>query len=172
MKPRIPLLAAVLLLAGCGGAPPPKPPATLALTIIGAAGQNPDPSGTAEPVAVRIYPLAAAGKFDAADPYSLIAHAAGLLGTDLAGPSDQVIVPPGATVHIDRRLPDAAQSLGIVVLFRAIDQARWRLLAPLHPHQTNTLTLRIDGITAKLVRAKLTLAKPALAKPALYGKKG
>jgi type VI secretion system protein VasD len=145
------ILALPLLLAACGGTPPPPQPTTLALTIIGGATQNADATGTAEPVAVRIYPLAASGKFNAADPYSLMSHASTVLGTDLAGPSDQVIVSPGATVHLDRRLPDGAQALGIAVLFRAIDQAQWRLLAPLTPHKPNDLVLRLNGVTAKLV---------------------
>jgi type VI secretion system protein VasD len=139
-----------VLLAACGGAPAPAAPTDLALTIIGGATQNPDGAGTAEPVAVRIYPLAASGTFSAADPYSLMGNATALLGADLAGPSDQVIVAPGATVHVDRRLPDAAQSLGIVVLFQAIDRAQWRVLAPIVAHKTNDVTLRINGLTAKL----------------------
>ncbi|MCW8307689.1 type VI secretion system lipoprotein TssJ [Acidiphilium sp. PA] len=145
------ILALPLLLAACGGAPPPPRPTTLALTITGGAAQNADAAGTAEPVVVRIYPLAASGTFNAADPYTLMSHARAVLGADLAGPSDQVIVPPGATVHLDRRLPDAAQALGIAVLFRAIDQAHWRLLAPLTPHKANDLVLRLNGVTAKLV---------------------
>lgn len=145
-------MAATLALAGCG-APPPKPPATLALTIQGSTTQNPDPSGTAEPVAVRIYPLAATGKFQSADPYTLMGSATALLGADLAGPSDQTIVPPGKTVQIDRKLPPNAQALGIVVLFRAIDKAEWRLVAPLAPHAANTLNLRIEGVAAKLAPA-------------------
>ncbi|MGC9271085.1 type VI secretion system lipoprotein TssJ [Acidiphilium sp.] len=144
------VLVVPLLLASCGGAPPPRPPATLALTIVGGADQNPDPAGTAEPVAVRIFPLAASGKFTAADPYSLMANATGVLGPDLAGPSDQVIVAPGATAHVDQRLPDAAQSLGVIVLFQSINQAQWRVLTPLTPHQPNVLTLRINGLAAKL----------------------
>ena len=52
-------LAIPLLLAACGGAPPPPQPTTLALTIIGGPTQNPGPNGAAQPVAVRIYPLAA-----------------------------------------------------------------------------------------------------------------
>jgi type VI secretion system protein VasD len=153
MKRRIlfPALLLPLVLSACGGAPAPKPPATLALTIMGGATQNPDGSGTAEPVVVRVYPLASSGKFSAADPYSMMGNATTLLGTDLAGPADQVIVAPGATVKVDQRLPDGAQALGIVVLFRSIDQAHWRVLTPLVANQTNKLTLRIDGLTATLV---------------------
>lgn len=144
-----PLLLAAPLLAGCGGAPMPKP-ATLDLTVIGSANQNPDAAGTAEPVVVRFYPLAATGKFMTATPYALMNGASALLGTDLAGPSDQVIVAPGATVTVRRSLPQDAQSLGVIVLFRSIETAHWRLTVPLEPGKPNPLTLRIDGITAKL----------------------
>jgi len=153
MKRRDLCLAIPAVLAGCA-APPPKPPAVLALSIVGGAGQNPDPSGTAEPVAVRIYPLVAAGKFTAADPYTLMGNAAAVLGSDLAGPAEQVIVAPGATAHVTHKLPEQAQSIGIVVLFRAIDKATWRLVIPVKPHVENKLTLRIDGLTAKLAPQK------------------
>ena len=153
MKRRSIFLALPVLLAGCG-TPPPKPPAVLSLTITGGANQNPDASGTAEPVAVRIYPLVTAGKFNAADPYSLLGKATSLLGSDLAGPSEQTIVAPGATVKLMHKLPDQAQSIGIAVFFRAIDRATWRLVAPVKGHETNALTLRIDGLDAKLVATK------------------
>ncbi|HEX7389983.1 MAG TPA: type VI secretion system lipoprotein TssJ [Acidiphilium sp.] len=149
MKRRLVILATPLLFAGCGGAAPPKP-ATLDLTVIGSANQNPDAAGTPEPVAVHFYPLAATGKFTTATPYALMGGATALLGADLAGPSDQVIVAPGATVTVKRSLPQGAQSLGVIVLFRSIETAHWRLTVPLKPHAPNPLTLRIDGITAKL----------------------
>lgn len=153
MKRRLICLAVPVLLAGCG-APPPKPPSVLKMTIIGGATQNPGPDGTAEPVAVRIYPLVTAGKFSAADPYTLMGKATSLLGSDLAGPAEQKIIAPGATIHLTHKLPDRAQSLGVVVLFRAIDKATWRLVAPVKPHADNLLTLRIDGLTAKLAPSK------------------
>lgn len=152
MKRRFVFLAVPVLLAGCG-TPPPKP-ATLALTIIGGAHQNPDPSGAAEPVAVRVYPLATAGKFRTADPYTLLGKASSVLGTDLAGPAEETIVPPGKTIGLSHQLPAEAQSLGIVVLFREIDKAQWRLVAPVKPHAKNSLTLRIDGLDAKLTPTK------------------
>lgn len=49
------LLPGALLLARC--APAPKPPPVLTLTMVGSADQNPDPSGNAAPVAVKVYEL-------------------------------------------------------------------------------------------------------------------
>ena len=144
--------ALALGLASC--APAPKPPTTLSLTITGSARQNPDPSGAATPVAVVLYPLAATGKFSAADPYSLISGARGVLGSDLAGPTERRIIAPGATATVKAKMPVTAQALGIAVMFRDISKAKWRYLAPLKQNKINKLTLKIARLTATLAAGK------------------
>lgn len=177
---RLVLLGLPALLAGCGGAPPaasptaasaassapsalssalsaiggllpsgpPKPP-VLALALTGSADQNPDPAGNAKPVAVRLYQLTATGRFEQADVFALIDYSAQTLGDQLVG-SESLILTPGQSLQISRKLAPTAQFLGVVVLFRDIDQAKWRLDTPLAPHGPTKLALHIAGITATL----------------------
>ena len=67
---KLAVLAVLLAIGGCSPPPPPPPP-VLTLNIAGSANQNPDPTGAGTTVAVRVYQLAATGKFQAADVYTL-----------------------------------------------------------------------------------------------------
>jgi type VI secretion system protein VasD len=147
---RLLLLAAPL--AACGGPkppPPPPPPPELDLTIQGGADQNPDPSGQATPVAVKLFQLAGTGRFESTDAYALAGNAESVLGDELLG-AEQVIVAPGETRTLMRAPKPGAQFLGVAVLFRDIDHATWRALAPIAPHGPTKLVLRISGLNATL----------------------
>ena len=85
LLPLVPALA----LAHCG--PSPKPPAVLTLTLVGSAAQNPDTSGKASPVAVRIYQLTQTAKFERADVFALTEREAATLGQDSAGSQEFVL---------------------------------------------------------------------------------
>jgi type VI secretion system protein VasD len=144
-------LAVPAALAACG-APPPPPPPVLDLTISAGADQNPDPAGHPAPVAVRLYQLVGTGRFERADVFALTEREAQTLGDQSLG-SEEVILRPGETRTIHRELKPGVQALGVAVLFRDIDRARWRAVSPVAPHGPTRLTLTISGITATLAGA-------------------
>lgn len=135
------------LLAGC--AAPPPPPASLSLTITGGADQNPDPSGHAASVAVRIIQLASTATFSRADVFALMNREQATLGADDLG-SEEVLVSPGQTVTVSHPLKPGTNALGIAVLFRDIDHATWRLTAPVPSTGTVKLKLTTAGLVATL----------------------
>ncbi|EKM99756.1 MULTISPECIES: type VI secretion system lipoprotein TssJ [Acidocella] len=141
-------LAACLVLAGC--AAPPPPPPVLTLNIAGSAGQNPDPAGQGTAVAVRVYQLAASGKFQAADVYTLTGNETAALGTEALGGSAQYIVSPGQKLTETINLTPGTTTLGVAVLFRDINHSTWKLTAPVAAHGPTVLTLHINGLTASL----------------------
>jgi type VI secretion system protein VasD len=144
-----PILGAVLLaLAGC--ASPPPPPPVLTLNIIGSAGQNPNASGQGNTVSVRLYQLAATGKFQSTDVYSLMGQESTVLSTDEMGASEQFLLAPGQTLTEKRALKPTVTNIGIAVLFRDINHSTWRLVAPVAANGPTQLTLRINGLTATL----------------------
>jgi type VI secretion system protein VasD len=144
------VLGAVLLaLAGCSSPPPPPPP-VLTLNIIGSAGQNPDAGGQGNTVPVRLYQLAATGKFQSTDVYSLMGQESAVLGTDEMGGSEQFLVTPGQTLTEKRALKPTVTNIGIAVLFRDINHSTWRLVAPVAANGPTELTLRINKLTATL----------------------
>ncbi|HUB45187.1 MAG TPA: type VI secretion system lipoprotein TssJ [Acetobacteraceae bacterium] len=146
------LLPAALLLARC--APAPKPPPVLTLTMVGSADQNPDPSGNAAPVAVKVYQLGATAKFESSDWTSLTQNEAAILGPDEAAPSQQYVVAPGQTLTQTFELKPGVQDIGIIVLYRDIDHAQWRSMAPAASSGPTKLTLTIAKAAATLQPSK------------------
>jgi type VI secretion system protein VasD len=146
-------LALALLLAGCPADTAPPPPPTLALTIAGGADQNPDPEGHPTPVAVRIYQLAATAAFERSDVFALTEREQATLGADSLG-SEELIVAPGETREVAHELKPGVQAIGIVVLFRDIDHAQWRAVAPAAASGPTTLMLGTSGTSATLAPAE------------------
>ena len=147
------LLAPVaLLLARCG--PSPKPPAVLTLTMVGGADQNPDPGGKAAPVAIKVYELAATAKFQSSDWTALTEQEAGTLGVEEATPSQQFVVAPGETQTQTFTLKPGVQDIGIVALYRDIDHAQWRAMAPAADSGPTKLTLTIGKLAVTLQPTK------------------
>jgi type VI secretion system protein VasD len=143
------ILSPLLLVAAC--AAPPPPPAVLNLTIIGGADQNPDPSGRPQAVAVRVFQLANTAKFERADVFALSEREQQTLGADDLG-SQEVVVRPGETRTINTELKKGTQSVGIAVMFRDIDRAKWRADTAVGASGPQARTLRINGLTAALAQ--------------------
>lgn len=146
------LLPAALLLTYCG--PAPKPPAVLTLTMVGGADQNPDPGGAAAPIAVKVYQLTAAAKFESSDWTALTEHEQGTLGLDEAAVAQQFVVAPGETQTKTFELKTGVQNIGIVALYRDIDHAQWRALAPAAGSGPTNLTLKIAKLAVTLQPTK------------------
>jgi type VI secretion system protein VasD len=139
---RVPLVAPLLALTRCGSSPPAPP--VLSLTIQAGADQNPDTAGHPAPVAIRFYELAFPAAFDRADVFALIDRPAETLGADYVA-SDEVIVAPGEHRTITRALKPNTRFIGVIALFRAIDQASWRVDVPSASHGPTLLTLATQG---------------------------
>lgn len=142
----LPVLPA-LALAHC--APGPKPPAVLTLNMIGSADQNPGVSGQASPVAVRIYQLTQTAKFERGDVFALTEHEQQTLGQDSAA-SQEFVLSPGETQTKTFELKTGVQAIGVVVLYRDIDNAQWRADAPVATSGPTRLTLNVGKLAITL----------------------
>ena len=91
---------------------------------------NPNPAGTPVSVAVRLYSLDASGRFESADVYALMDRERQTLGDESAG-SEEVVVRPGETRKVTLSPKPGVRYLGVAVLFREIDRAQWRAIAPI-----------------------------------------
>lgn len=138
---------ALLPLAACG--PKPVPPAVLDLTIAAGPDQNPDNAGRPAPVAVRVFYLAATAKFERADVFALTEREAATLGADSMG-SEEFVLRPGETRALNRMPKAGVQFLGVAVLFRDIDRAQWRAVAPVAASGPTALRLTLANIRATL----------------------
>ena len=93
--------------------------------------------------------LKSTAKFERADVFALTEREQQTLGTDGLG-SEEFVMRPGETRTITRELKPGAQFIGAAVLFRDIDRARWRAVAPVAPNGPSPRTLTIRGLTAAL----------------------
>jgi type VI secretion system protein VasD len=141
------LLALPAILAARCSSPPP--PAVLTLSVIGSADQNPDASGQAATVAVRLFQLKSNAAFERADVFALTEREQQTLGTEGLG-SEEFVIKPGESRTITRELKPGAQFIGTAVLFRDIDRARWRGIAPVAASGPSRRTLTITRLTAAL----------------------
>jgi type VI secretion system protein VasD len=141
----LPLFPA-LALARCAS---PKPPAVLTLTMIGSAEQNPDAANRPAPVAVRIYQLTQTAKFERADVFALTEHEQQSLGQDNAG-SQEFVLSPGETQTKTFELKPGVQAIGVVVLYRDIDNAQWRADAAVPNSGPTKLALNVGKLAITL----------------------
>jgi type VI secretion system protein VasD len=143
----LPVFAASLALSHCS--PAPKPPPVLTLVMTGSADQNPDLAGKPAPVAVRIYQLTATAKFERGDVFALTEHEQQALGQDSAG-SQEFVLSPGETQTKTFELKSGVQTVGVVVLYRDIDNAQWRATAPAATSGPTKLALGVGKLAITL----------------------
>jgi type VI secretion system protein VasD len=142
------VLPALLALTQCGSPPPPPP--VLNLTITGTADQNPDAGGRASPVAVRVYQLSGTAKFEQADIFALKDAEAKTLGTEAAAGSLEYLIAPGDTKTVKIDLKPMVSSIGVAVMYRDIDHAKWRADAAAQAHGPTTLSATVGKLALTL----------------------
>jgi type VI secretion system protein VasD len=143
----IPGFLGLLALAGCSSPPPPP---VLTLTINGSAEQNPDATGHASPVAVRVYQLTGTAKFEQSDVFALKDNAAKTLGPEEATGSQEFLIAPGDSKTVKIDLKPSVSSIGVAVMYRDIDQAKWRAAEAAKPSGPTTLTATVGKLAVTL----------------------
>ncbi len=135
-----------LVLAGCGGAPPPAPPTVVNATVVTAANTN-----GAAPVALRIYQLASPTGFDGAQFFQLFDKDAATLKADLVK-RDDLLMAPGTSRTLALMPEDRVHAVGIFAAYRDYEHATWHAVVAVPAHQTSVLTVQADnaGVTAAI----------------------
>lgn len=127
------------VLVGCGGddppPPAPPPPTQLALTLTAAPDVNPDPTGRASPISVKVFILGGSGRFNSALYDDLWSDEQGALGPDFIK-SDGFFLQPGEVRVYAAQVPDTANYIGVAGAYRAIDSAGWRATLPVRRQTT------------------------------------
>ena len=133
------------LILGAGQPPPP----VVDLTIAIGPAINPGIDGRPLPVAVRLYLLTAAGKFESADVFALMEREQATLGAELIA-REELTFTPGSGRQITREADSRTRFLGVAVLFRDIDRAKWKAIQPVASSGTTRLRLVADRLDAAL----------------------
>ena len=114
-----------MALLGCGSKPP-KPSPTHAQIIV-SGDVNPDSSGRASPIVVRVFQLRNDGEFASADFFALYDKEKEVLGASFLS-REEYVLSPGETRKFDMPVNPEARFLGVVAAYRDIRSAHWRAL--------------------------------------------
>ena len=162
-------LFGLLILTQCGGPPPPppKPPPVLSLTITGGTDQNQDSGGRASPVAVRIYQLSGTAKFEQTDVFALKDREAPTLGAESQG-SQEFLIAPGEKRTVTISLKPLVSSIGVAVMYRDIDRARWRTTQPANANGQTKISVTVGklAVAMRTERPDLVFEAPEGLSPA------
>ena len=95
------------------------------------------------------YQLTQTAKFERGDVFALTEHEQQTLGQDDAG-SQEIVLSPGETQTKTFELKTGVQAVGVVVLYRDIDNAQWRADAPVATTGPTKLKLSVGKLAITL----------------------
>jgi type VI secretion system protein VasD len=115
----------LLLMAGCASAPRAPVPQTLHVRLTASDDVNPDTTGRASPIVVRVFQLHDASSFGTADFFAIYDHEKETLAADLIG-SAEYVLRPGETRDLELQPDPNVQNLGFLAAFRDLPNSQWR----------------------------------------------
>lgn len=133
----------------------PKSGAVAKALITVAADVNPDSSGRASPVVVRLYQLKEQGAFAASDFFAIYDKETETLGGGLIG-REEYVFNPGEQRELELKLDKDAKFLGAVAAYRDIRNSKWRALTAA-PKKNLIDLVHKDKLTLTVSRAEITI---------------
>jgi type VI secretion system protein VasD len=137
--------AGLAALGACSSAPKPL---AAKITLEASANLNPDQKGRPSPVTVKIFELKSVAGFEKADFFSLFDRDRETLGAELVG-RDELVLKPGDKIVQDRKLAPDVAFVGILVGYRDLERAQWRLSIPVATLR-KPVTVQIDAARVAL----------------------
>lgn len=137
-------LVSVVLLNGCAVANHVVDPYTN-LRFEASDSINPDASGRASPLVIRIYELRASDTFRSAGFFDLYDEPEGVLDKDLLS-MDDLVLRPELAEHLEMTLHENTRYIGIVAAFQNIDEAGWKMIIDANPEGYKDITIAVDGL--------------------------
>ena len=154
MRITIASLVCFAMLYACA-AKPPKPVETHTDLIV-SPDVNPDTSGRASPIVVRVFQLRNDGEFAAADFFPLYEKEKETLGASFISREEYVLA-PGEARTLDLSLSADARFIGVIAAYRDIRSAHWRAISR-PPEKKLTDLIGKHGVTLSVGRDAVTLA--------------
>jgi type VI secretion system protein VasD len=143
-------LAAVVSLNGCAVANYVVDPYTH-IRFEASETINPDSSGRASPLVIRVYQLKAVDRFRSAGFFDLYDEPEAVLEDDLVA-MEELVMRPELVALLPMTLDKTSRYIGIVGAFQNIDQASWKMILDAHPKGYRDITVVVDGLAIERVR--------------------
>lgn len=149
------VLLAALLAAGCGSTPP-KPMATKG-QIVASADVNPNSSGRASPVHVRIFQLKEDGAFMGADFWALVDKEQETLAASLVQ-RQEFDLSPGETKDFELKIDPEARVLAVMAEYADYRNAQWRAVAQAPNKSLLDLVKKKNRVGFNIDQSKVSIA--------------
>lgn len=149
MRKFVLLFVFIILASACGKKNVKPQPTVIAAQVVVSSGVNPDISNRPSPIVLRIYELNALGKFKAADFFGLMEDDAALLGNDLLH-REELQLSPGAKQPYHRKVPPETEYIGVIAAYRNINEAVWKVMAPIPPNKTSAITISVNDLALSI----------------------
>jgi type VI secretion system protein VasD len=164
------VVLAVVLCAAPGSAFAKAAPVAKAQITV-AADVNPDSSGRASPIVVRVYQLKEEGQFASSDFFAIYDNESATLGGGFIA-REEYVLQPGESREIELKLEKEAKFLGVLAAYRDIRNAKWRAVSAA-PEKNLIDLIRKDRVTLTVSRAEVAIqiGKPKPDKPEKKKKK-
>jgi len=120
-------VAASLAMAACASNPPK--PADAKMTLVATADVNPDLSGRASPIVVRIYQLKSDAAFKNAEFTAVYGDEQKALAAELIS-REEFVLAPSERRPLQLKVAPEAKFIGVLGAYRDIRNAQWRVLVP------------------------------------------
>lgn len=143
------IIIVIGLLTSCGKKNVKPQPTIIAAQVIVSPGVNPDASNRPSPIVLRIYELKALGKFKAADFFGLMSDDAAMLGKDLLH-REELHLAPGVKQPYHRKVPPETEHIGIIAAYRNINEAVWKVMAPVPANKTSVFTISVNDLALSI----------------------
>ena len=75
-------------------------------------------------------------------------------GTLIMRDDDRMVLRPGESKPINKKLAPGTKFIGVVAGFRDLERARWQAIVPVVGGKTNVVTITLDDITVQAKRSK------------------
>jgi type VI secretion system protein VasD len=152
------LLLSVLAVAFAACASKPAKPTPTHEELSASADVNPDSSGRASPIVLRVFQLRNDGEFAGADFFALYDKEKETLGASLVSREEYVLT-PGETRKLDLALNSDTRVIGVLAAYRDIRAAHWRALSrPPEKTLTHPHLIGKGGVTVHVGKDTVTLA--------------
>jgi len=151
---RVLALVCLAVLTACASKPP-KPVKTHTDVIV-STDVNPDASGRASPIVVRVFQLRNDGEFVAADFFPLYDKEKEILGASFISREEYVLA-PGEKRTLDVPINADARFIGVIAAYRDIRSSHWRAISR-PPEKKLTDLIGKHGVTLSVGKDAVTLA--------------
>lgn len=113
---------------------------------------NPDASGRASPLVIRVYELRSVDTFRSAGFFDLYDEPDSVLNEDLLSMQEVLLRPELVEKLPTMTLNENTRYLGIVAAFQNIDQAEWKMILDANPQGYKDIRIAVDGLELERVR--------------------